>query len=177
MTVLRIILLGGLSLSAAACVPRTPPPPEQPQQRQPAPRPLPPAPPPASADWRDFPLSQGAWVYSSQPGSTQALFGPANSEASFIVRCDRARRQISLSREGNATGTVMTIRTSNSARNLPATFQPEPLAYATAQVAATDPILDSMAFSRGRFTVELAGTPLLVVPAWPELARAVEDCR
>jgi hypothetical protein len=34
-----------------------------------------------------------------------------------------------------------------------------------------------MVFSRGRFTVEVPGAPMLVIPAWPEPARVIEDCR
>jgi hypothetical protein len=28
-----------------------------------------------------------------------------------------------------------------------------------------------------RFAVEAQGAPALIIPAWPELARVVEDCR
>jgi len=42
---------------------------------------------------------------------------------------------------------------------------------------AYDGLLDAMSFSRGRIAVTVSGTPMLVVPAWPEVARVVEDCR
>lgn len=42
---------------------------------------------------------------------------------------------------------------------------------------AGDPLLDAIAFSRGRFALEAAGLPTLYLPAWPELSRVVEDCR
>jgi hypothetical protein len=45
------------------------------------------------------------------------------------------------------------------------------------QLPASDPLLEQMAFSRGRFLVTVEGGPSLVVPAWPELARVIEDCR
>jgi hypothetical protein len=172
----RRILLPGSLLMAAACVPRSQtPPPQQPQQ-QPAPRPLP-VPPPPAADWRDLPLTPGGWFYRSDAAGSQALFGVANSEGQFIVRCDRARRQVTLSREGVAANAALTVRTSFTAQTLPATIQREPLAYTMATVGATDRILDSMVFSRGRFTVEAQGLPMLVIPSWPEPARVVEDCR
>jgi hypothetical protein len=41
---------------------------------------------------------------------------------------------------------------------------------------ATDPLLDQIAFTRGRFMLA-AGTLELILPAWPEIARVVEDCR
>jgi len=45
------------------------------------------------------------------------------------------------------------------------------------QLAAYDPLLDALAFSRARFAVVAAGSPPLVLPAWPEIARVIEDCR
>ena len=40
-----------------------------------------------------------------------------------------------------------------------------------------DPLLDQIAFSRGRFLVQAEGGPSLILPAWPEPARVIEDCR
>ena len=175
-SVRHLMLLGAVALTSA-CV-------SQPQTSQvPAPRPAPlptpapPTPPPAARDWRDLPLTPGAWFYNNSATGSQALFGPANSEAAFIVRCDRARRQVVLLRAGITTGNTMTVRTSFTARNLPLSVQAEPLPYVFSALAANDRLLDSVAFSRGRFTVEVPGTPTLVIPAWPEPARVVEDCR
>ena len=175
---LRIGLMIGF-LAATACVPKreAPPPPPQPVPVE-RPRPVPvPPPPPAAADWRDMRLTPGAWYYRNEGATSQAVFGPANSEASFIVRCDRARRQVTLSREGITSGNMMTVRTSSGARNLPLSVQAEPLPYVSSALPANDRFLDSIAFSRGRFTVEVPGKPMLVIPAWPEPARVVEDCR
>jgi hypothetical protein len=71
----------------------------------------------------------------------------------------------------------MTVRTSYGARNFPLSVQAEPMAYVYTSLPASDRILDQIAFSRGRFTVEVPGQPMLVLPAWPEPARVVEDCR
>ncbi len=172
--VATIVLLAG---AAGACVPRSEPqPPESQPKATPAPRPTPVPAPPAAADWRDLPLSRGGWYYSSQRDGSQALFGPPNSEAAFIVRCDLARREISLSREGGSAGPI-TVRTTFGARSFPATARQEPLPYLSAALPARDRFLDSMAFSRGRFTVEVPGQPVLIVPAWAEPARVIEDCR
>lgn len=173
----RHLALLGVAAAVTACVPQQAPPPPQPKPRQLPPRPLLPPPPPAARDWRDMPLTPGNWYYRNEPTVSQALFGPANSEANFIVRCEKARRQVTLWREGLTSGNTMTVRTSFTARNVPATVQREPLPYVIATVAARDPALDSMVFSRGRFTIEAPGLPMLVIPAWPEPARVVEDCR
>jgi hypothetical protein len=61
-------------------------------------------------------------------------------------------------------------------RTLPASFDPA-TARQTIQVPAYDPLLDALVFSRGRVAVYIADKPALVVPAWPEIARVVEDCR
>jgi hypothetical protein len=61
-------------------------------------------------------------------------------------------------------------------RSFPASFDPA-TSQATAEIAAADPILDAIAFSRGRFAVNAAGVPSLVLPPWADVARVVEDCR
>lgn len=47
----------------------------------------------------------------------------------------------------------------------------------TAQFVASDSLLDALGYSRGRFIIEQQGLPTLVIPAWPEIERVVEDCR
>jgi hypothetical protein len=156
--------LGGFAL-LAGCAPRPEPRPipAPAAPLPPAPVPVPP-PPPAAQDWRDIPLTPGEWRYAAQASLVQARFGAEG--AGFVIRCDLANRQLALVREG--AGGAITIRTSFGARGFPA---------AGASLAASDPFLDALAFSRGRFTVEVAGLPDLVLPAWPEPARVVEDCR
>lgn len=173
----RAALLLGCVVAAVGCMPRRePPPPVQPERPVAPPvRALPP--PPPRANWQDLPLTQGRWLYRNEGQSSLALFGPADGEASFIVRCDRARRQVALSRAGITTGNTMTVRTSYFARSLPLSIQAEPLNSVVASLPAGDRFLDGIVFSRGRFTVEVPGTPMLVIPAWPEPARVVEDCR
>ena len=177
----KLFGLVALVATAAACVPQRPTPPPQP--RQPPPRVQPPVripqppPPPPRADWRDIPLTPGSWVYRQQGDGSEALFGPAGG-AAFSVRCNRASRQVVLSRAGRIPpGGTMTVRTSETARSLPVTAQVQPVAYVSAALDARDPLLDNMAFSRGRFSIETPGSPMLVIPAWPEPARVIEDCR
>ena len=177
---MRIAL--SFSLSAAlllvGCVPaakQTPPPP-------PAPPPVapPPVAAPASEDWRDIPLTPGAWTWRADMAGSAAGFGVAGADPQFVVRCDRTNRRIILSRPGLlAAGqeAILAITTSAGTagyRARPAGGTPPAIA---AQTAATDPFLDKMAFSRGRFVVATAGFARLVLPAWPEFGRVVEDCR
>jgi hypothetical protein len=163
------LLIAGVA-AATACMPRREPPPA-PAAGDPArsgsTRPS------AAASARRLArpaLTPGGWTYRSEGQSSLASFGPAGAAASFTVRCDRASRQVRLTREGAANGNLMTVRTSSTARSLPVSVQAEPLPSASVGLAATDRLLDEIAFSRGRFTVELPGTPMLIIPAWPEPA-------
>lgn len=168
--------LACVSLAAlAGCVaPSTP----APRPAVPVPAPTyapPPAPPAASSDWRDWAVTPGSWAYRQDARGSIALFGAGQGDVALTLRCDRSARQLYLSRKGSASGT-MTIRTSSTARSL--TTQPaNGTAYVTVALPVSDPIVDAMGYSRGRFIVETAPLPPLVVPAWAEVLRVAEDCR
>ena len=170
---MRLVPLLGAAV-LAACVAETPRPPAP--QLRPAPRPPVQAPPPPAPEWQDLPLTPGAWSYDETGAGSQARFGPEGAEPGFVVRCDKARGEISLSRQGIATGNTMTVRTSFGARTLPLSIEAG-ATFVFAAIPATDSLLDNLAFSRGRFTVDVPGTATLVIPAWPEPARVIEDCR
>ena len=172
---MKLIIVMGSMLAASGCIPRAEQPRDEPAR--PAPQvqvPSPVAPP--SADWRDIPLTPGNWRYGPQASGSAASFGPAGGEALFVVRCDRANRRLILSLRGAQQG-PMTIRTSTLSRALPIQVEEGASAYSNAVLAAVDPFLDAMVFSRGRFTVEAPGQRMLVIPSWAEPARVVEDCR
>lgn len=164
------------SLAVAGCV--APPP-----RPAPAPQvvalPAPPLAAPAALgdDWRDWPLTPGTWRYLA--GS--ARFGEAEALPTLSLACDRATRIVTLSRPGVSGEPVLTIRTTSATRALTATAMTRPDSWPPTalevRLAATDPLLDAMAFSRGRFTVEQPGKPPLVIPAYAEIGRVIEDCR
>lgn len=170
----RIPTLAALTLVSACVAPPTDAPPPPPPVRI-APPP-PPAPAPLAADWRDWPLTPGTWRYESDPRGSRALFGLGGSDARLVLRCDRTERQIHLSRPGSQPG-ALTIRTSSTTRALAVRPTGGAVPYVAATLGVRDPLLDAMAFSRGRFVVEQAGGGALVVPAWAEVARVIEDCR
>ncbi len=193
---IRRILLVTAPVMLGACVPPgaepapqpVAPPPRQATPAIPAPRPAPPvmtlvapsvalAPPAAVASgalaaWADARLSPGSWRYRREPaGQSSAQFGAA-SGILFQLACGPGR-SIALSRPG-ATGGPLTVRTTSLERALQAAPAGAGIA---AQLSANDPLLDAIAFSRGRIAVEAGGTAPLILPAWPELARVIEDCR
>ncbi|HYG30413.1 MAG TPA: hypothetical protein VD887_09375 [Allosphingosinicella sp.] len=173
MRVSRIALAPALAVALASCATRPAPAPEPRAPPRPAPRVVPPmAAPPSQLQWQDAPLSPGDWSWDGGGGA--ASFGPPG-QPSLVVRCAGAGR-VTIERRGvaPATGGSLTIRTSSMARTLPARSGREGL---EAGLAASDPLLDAILFSRGRFAVEATMLPVLIVPSWPEPARVVDDCR
>lgn len=171
------LLLAGVMLAscvaAGASQPRLQHPPAEPPRPRPgtatlrpSPSPQPPATPQARFAWEDAPLTPGGWRYVRTRSGSSASYG-APGRALFELRCT-APRAIQIVRSG-APG-ALTIRTSSTARTLTGTGG----AFA---LPADDPLLDAMAFSRGRFAVETQGAAPLVIPSWPELGRVIEDCR
>ena len=166
----RTLLIASIMVALTllpGCVPRRPAPAPVPP---PAPAPAPPPPAPV-VGWEEAPLSAGDWTYRDEGGISWAGYGLPQQPV-FVIRCERSR-EISLVHE-SATGNAIIIRTSFGERRLPATSVAEGL---IARLPAADPRLDDILFSRGRFAVEVEGEERLILPAWPEPARVVEDCR
>lgn len=164
---MRLHLVLTIPLAAlAACVPapRQPPPVAAPPAV-----PAPAAPAPLAADWRDWPLTPGTWRYRPTPTGSTADFGAIATAPAVSFRCETATHRIAIVVPA-ATAATMTIRTSTARRSLP-------MQGGQSVLAATDPLLDAMGFSRGRFVIEQAGVPPLVLPAWAEIERVTEDCR
>lgn len=157
--VLAALLLG--SCVAPPRVVHTAPPP--------APLPAVTLPPPPARDWTDGPLTPGGWSYAPGAGATRATFGGAGDTPLFTLRCERAARRITLARAG-AVATLAVTTTSGARAFVLA-------AGATASLPGGDPFLDAMAFSRGRLLVRGDALPALVLPAFAEIGRVVEDCR
>lgn len=176
----RLLPSALLALALASCVapPRPAPPPPPPR---PAPS-LPAAPP--QQDWRDVPLTPGTWTWRGAAGASSiAQFGVPGEPVVFALRCDLGTRAIVFSRAGQAAGQPNTVpgamrfTTSFGAFALPVAEGGGQPPAIVAQMSARDPRLDQIAFSRGRFLVDLPGQPRLVLPAWPQVARVIEDCR
>jgi hypothetical protein len=151
------------------------------QAQRPAPRQVPPraapAPAPASApaplEWQYRPATPGNWTYRQEGQGSAALFTSPAAGPLLTLRCDPAAGRISLLRAG-AGQAAMTLRTSYGAVNWPAAASPS---GTIATRAASDAALDQIAYSRGRFAVEVQGLDTLIIPAWAEVGRVIEDCR
>lgn len=173
-----IATLGAASCAAPAPEP-TPAPPAQAQRPAPTPAPTSQsAPAPVSTSWMDAPQTPGDWFYRTDGAATRALFGAPGTDARFALTCLLDSRRLTLARAGSATGpTTMTVRTETVTRAVSALPDSSDVPSVLATLAANDPLLDAMAFSKGRFAIEVPGQSPLYLPAWAEVTRVIEDCR
>ncbi|MFC7537776.1 hypothetical protein ACFQPG_10425 [Sphingomonas sp. GCM10030256] len=121
---------------------------------------------PAGLDWKVAPVTSGTWSYRSVPGGSEAVFQDYRGPQ-LTLRCTLATRQVTVVRSGAQPGSALGVLTTSAQRSLPPGNT----------VSGLDPLLDAVAFSRGRFAIQSAGAPLLIVPTWPDAARSIEDCR
>ena len=118
----------------------------------------------------------GTWQYSSLPAGSEARFVNTSGQTQLTIRCVRTARSVTLFTPATAAAAFISVWTTAQTRNLPASFDPAS-GLLRASLAAWDPLLDAIVFSRGRVEFGVAGQPALVVPSWAEAARVVEDCR
>ena len=118
----------------------------------------------------------GSWSYAAIAGGGEATFRNSAGQPQLFLTCARASRQVLVSRPAAAAAPILQVWSSNASRDLPATFNATTRRL-SATLNATDPLLDSMALSRGRIAVGVAGQPAIVAPAWGEVSRIVEECR
>ena len=172
----HLILLPLLAL--AACVPSKPEPVPQPRPQPVAP-PVVVAPPPVrpAGDWIDWPIEPGTWVYRTDARGSLALFGPAGANATVTLRCDKGRGRIFLSVSGTARTGPMLVRTSSAMKSLPASQASTEPHYVASELVPGETILDAIAYSRGRFAIEVNGIRPMAIPNWAEIGRVIEDCR
>ena len=174
---MRILLSMLVLLAITSCVSAPPPRATAPEHfvSQPPVAALPP-PVPLASDWRDWPQTPGDWRYQAMQGGSVATFGDGQ-HGSLALQCDRPGRRVVII-DYVPTGGSVTIRTTNLSRVLSFAIGGDPPGRSVSiALAANDPLLDAIGFSRGRFVVEEPGRPPLVLPAWAEVERVVEDCR
>lgn len=176
---LHLFAVGSALLALAACSAPAPVPAPTPK---PAPKPTPaPLPPPTPKSWENWDYTPGNWSYRKDEKGSIALYGPSGREAVFTVRCDLSARRIYLSRPGlleSGKTANMVIRATQGGAQFPLANTGSTPPYVAVSLSPLDPALDRMAFSRGRFAIEVEGAPTpLVIPNWAEFSRVLEDCR
>lgn len=136
---------------------------------------------PPARDFSIAPAAPGSWTYQALPGATEARFLDTGGTARLMIRCTKGTRRVNVSHTSAVPAASMAVWTSSASRNVPLRFEANAMRV-TADFNALDPLLDAIAFSRGRVAITVAGgsplvVPALVVPSGPEAARTIEDCR
>ena len=131
---------------------------------------------PAAVDFTNARVAPGSWTYQATPGGSAARFVDSTGTARLVVECSKASRRVIVSRTTATAAPSIFVWTSFASRILPVRFEANAMRV-SAELPAFDPLLDAIAFSRGRIGVTMTGAEALVVPAWPEPARTIEDCR
>jgi len=136
---------------------------------------LPPEEPPTPFDWTQAELSAGDWRFGVEAGRPGATFS-APERLSLVLSCERSG-SVSIAFRGmqGQPPPELTIETTFGERRLPTTSLR--MGEMSATLPADDRLLDQMAFSRGRIMIGADSGPVLVVPAWPEIGRVIEECR
>ena len=171
----------GLVAGCATTPPPAPPPPPPARPLAAPPRPAPRQ--TETQDWRDAPISAGEWQWAREGDTSVARFGEQGQTPKLVLRCSRAAGQITVTMVAPPTATrplTMILITSTMTRQLtatPAGTAEGGIAMFGVAIAAHDPLLDAIAFSRGRWRIELEEAHPLTLPNWPQAARVIEDCR
>jgi hypothetical protein len=118
-----------------------------------------------------------------RPGGSIARYGQAGYAPVAMLVCDRQASVVQIAlpldpAQSAGASRAATITTSTSSGTV--TAEPrviDGLSTMSITLSASQRLLDAMAFSRGRFRVEVAGLPQVLLPSWSEVGRVVEDCR
>ena len=98
-----------------------------------------------------------------------------------MLICDRANRRVLLQRAADplrpAPVTPLQVVTTGMSRPMLSEPGLSNGGWLVVSLAVNDPLLDAIAFSRGRFALEAAEREALYLPSSPELSRVIEDCR
>ena len=118
----------------------------------------------------------GNWRYTPTATGSEASFFSLGGVPQLTIRCTHLTRHIAISKPAAAASATLWVWTSLMVRTMPATFDAT-TGRVSADLSAFEGIFDAMASSRGRLGFNTAGGTPLVLPAWGDVARVVEDCR
>ena len=119
---------------------------------------------------------EGSWTYAATSEGSDASFANLSAIPQLSVHCTRATRRVSISKPATAAAPTITVWTSSLTRSIPSSFNPA-TSRLTVDLTNYDPILDAIAASRGRIGFGVGSESPLILPAWAEAARVIEDCR
>jgi len=143
------------------------------EQPSPAPQPAPSLA-PAQSNWMDAPVTPGDWRWRRAGAESFAEFMSPGGQVLAQFNCTASREMVLAVANGGTSASGVTVRTETVERTLTADTRE---GWLELRLPVRDALLDAMAFSRGRFALEVAGAGALYLPAYPEITRVVEDCR
>lgn len=174
----NLLLTGCLALAVlGACAPRAVPPAAAPPPPAQTPPPLPRPVPVPAADWRDAPLTPGAWRWSQAGQRSTASFALSGQPPLVQIVCAEKGTIQLFHAATAATPVPLGVTASAGTFALMSDAQAASAGTISVTMPARSPVLDAMAVSRGRFVIEVAGTAPSYLPTRPEVARVIEDCR
>jgi hypothetical protein len=128
------------------------------------------------ADLTYAPPIAGSWRYTPTASGSEISFNSDVGLPQLTIRCTHVTRMLTIVKPAPSPATSLWVWTSLQVRMLPATFDAATLRVSSS-ISAFDALADSMASSRGRIGFGTPGIAPLVVPAWGDVTRVVEDCR
>lgn len=118
----------------------------------------------------------GGWTYNATADGSEAQFTASTGYGQLWLHCTRATRRVSIARLATIAAPSVDVWTSSATRKVASSFSPSS-GRLTIEFENYDPLLDAIATSRGRIGFSIGSEPALVVPAWADVARVIEDCR
>ena len=118
----------------------------------------------------------GNWTYSATADGSDASFANASGIPQVIIHCARATRRVSIAKAASEAVPFVNVWTSSLTKSVASSFNPA-TGRLMIDLSASDPLLDALANSRGRLGFTAGSQSALVIPAWAEAARVIEDCR
>ena len=139
------------------------------------PRPAPaarPATPTVATPAATRPIAAGSWLWESGPSRARFVTPAGVSLASLT--CESSGVVLRVARSGaSPSPTTVTLRATTTLRTLSGESE---AGFVRVSLAPREPLLDALAFSRGRIGIAVDGVETSY-PSWPEIARVLDDCR
>jgi len=129
-----------------------------------------------AGDLSTTPPISGQWTYVSATDGSESTFADSTGNPQLWVHCVRATRHVTIAKRASAAAPLLNIWTSSMTRDVASSYNPA-TGRLTIDLAAYDPLLDAIVSSRGRVGFRVGVQAPLIVPAWAEAARVIEDCR
>ena len=123
------------------------------------------------------PLAQGQWFIEENASGASAAFGPPESEAVLLIRCDRPTGTLTLTRAGDAEeAQTYTIEAGGRAATLDMQPTGGPLPTLEAEIEPTAPVFSGFTEPGGAITVSSPEGDTLRVPTAAGISRVFESC-